>query len=494
MTDWSNFIKCQRGLLIAPAGHGKTTAIADCLLQCPDNSCQLVLTHTHAGIASLRTKFQKKNIPSSRYYLETITGFAQRYVLGFLGSSALPDETDKSYFSVAIEKCRTLLLSKSVQTIIKSSYGGVFVDEYQDCTIDQHEMVMELAHNLPLHILGDPLQGIFSFESKPLVDFDKDLNLFECFDILNYPWRWQSSNPELGKEILRIRQCLEKHAPVNLQNNSNIGIHVILLSENVQDNLRILANQLRSHDSESILVICPSYKELNHNGQFIFRGDLNDRIKIKQRVDFRNRYTIIDAIDSGEYYSCVRGIDTYIQQCTTKRRINKVAKLYDLLCNMHINKSELNKWIDRKNNKFKNRKKENATHANVLSHKFSSFESYPTLDGLQNIIKYVDSLPCIKHYHHDLYFQINRSFQVALANNISMYEAMKLIKGKIRHQGRKIQGRVIGTTLLTKGLEFDTVVVWNAHKFEDAKNFYVAISRACKKLILLTNNNVLQFG
>ena len=31
--DWTSFLNCERGLLIAPAGHGKTTAIADCLLQ-----------------------------------------------------------------------------------------------------------------------------------------------------------------------------------------------------------------------------------------------------------------------------------------------------------------------------------------------------------------------------------------------------------------------------------------------------------------------------
>ena len=74
-----------------------------------------------------------------------------------------------------------------------------------------------------------------------------------------------------------------------------------------------------------------------------------------------------------------------------------------------------------------------------------------------------------------------------------MFEAMKLTKSRMRHQGRKIHGRIIGTTLLTKGLEFDTVLVWNAHKFEDAKNFYVAISRARKKLILMTNNNIIQF-
>ena len=61
--DWTEFLACDRGLLIAPAGHGKTTAIADCLNLCPDDSCQLVLTHTHAGIASLKKKFKEKKVP-----------------------------------------------------------------------------------------------------------------------------------------------------------------------------------------------------------------------------------------------------------------------------------------------------------------------------------------------------------------------------------------------------------------------------------------------
>lgn len=81
--DWTSYLKCQRGLLIAPAGHGKTTAIADCIMQCPEESRYLILTHTHAGIASLRAKFNEKNIPQKKYQLDTITGFAQRYVLSF---------------------------------------------------------------------------------------------------------------------------------------------------------------------------------------------------------------------------------------------------------------------------------------------------------------------------------------------------------------------------------------------------------------------------
>lgn len=108
--DWTSFLNCERGLLIAPAGHGKTTAIADCLLQCPQNTCHLVLTHTHAGIASLRIKFKEKNVPANRYQLETITGFAQQYVLSFLGNSQLPQETDKEYFPRVVELCTSLNL------------------------------------------------------------------------------------------------------------------------------------------------------------------------------------------------------------------------------------------------------------------------------------------------------------------------------------------------------------------------------------------------
>ena len=49
----------------------------------------------------------------------------------------------------------------------------------------------------------------------------------------------------------------------------------------------------------------------------------------------------------------------------------------------------------------------------------------------------------------------------------------------------------MGTTLLTKGLEFDTVAVLDAHKFKNPENFYVAITRASKKLVIFKNNKIL---
>lgn len=59
--------------------------------------------------------------------------------------------------------------------------------------------------------------------------------------------------------------------------------------------------------------------------------------------------------------------------------------------------------------------------------------------------------------------------------------------------GRKIEGKCIGTTLLTKGLEFDTVIILYPERFEDKKNFYVAISRACKTLVFITSTNEIIF-
>lgn len=71
---------------------------------------------------------------------------------------------------------------------------------------------------------------------------------------------------------------------------------------------------------------------------------------------------------------------------------------------------------------------------------------------------------------------------------------MKEMRNVVRRGGRKIRGRCIGTTLLTKGLEFDTVIILDAHRFEDSKNFYVAISRACKNLVILSKEQTLHFA
>lgn len=493
MIDLTPFIECNHSLLIAPAGHGKTTAIADCIKLCPDDECQLILTHTHAGIASLKSKFLLKNIPSSKYKLETITGFAQRYVLSILGSSVLPDENDKTYFNRAVEICGSLLESKSIKQILKSSFGGVFVDEYQDCTIVQHNMVMKLAEILPMHILGDPLQGIFSFGDSRLVDFDSDLNHYVRYELLDYPWRWNETNPALGQYILSIRKDLENAREVHLINHQQDGFHVIKTPFDENQKYSLLREVLNDNQTDSLLIIYPSYHEMNRYGKSRLRGTLTDRIELKQRVDYANKFVVIDAIDSDEYYASAKFIDQYIENCRRSLKYKRVSGLYKILTKMHLNKTELKNWIDENKNTIRQRKKENAQVSESLLNCFQQFEKDLTYENLKALISFIAKLPAIKLYHRIFYQTILMCFDIARLNNTTLYESMKILKTRVRHQGRRIQGRCIGTTLLTKGLEFDTVILWDAHKFQDSKNFYVAISRACKNLIILSDTLSIKF-
>lgn len=492
MIDWKEFIKCNRNLLIAPAGHGKTTAITDCILQCPEGQCQLILTHTHAGIASLRNKFSRKNIPSSKYHIETITGFAQRYVLSYLGESALPPEDDKEYFDIAVNKCKELLQRKVVQMVVVSSYSGVFIDEYQDCTIDQHNMIKSLANNLPLHILGDPLQGIFSFNQTRLVDFKEHLSDFTKFELLTHPWRWAMTNPALGQSILNMRHSLENGNTICFKEQSKDGVSFHLIKDE-NEKYKCLA-KIINKNPQGLLIIYPSYTEYNKYGAIQLRGGLNDRISLKQRVDFANHISIIDAIDSNDYYALAKIIDQYLASCIKSKRTRHIAKFYDILCKMHIKVTELNKWIKRANNCVIKKKGESSCASQKLKEMFDAYDASPSLLMIQNIVSYIASLPNIKFYHKELLKTIKRCFKLAITNSISMFEAMKLLKARARHYGRRIDSNCIGTTLLTKGLEFETVVLWDAHKFSDEKHFYVAISRACKNLVLISETNTFKFS
>lgn len=84
-----------------------------------------------------------------------------------------------------------------------------------------------------------------------------------------------------------------------------------------------------------------------------------------------------------------------------------------------------------------------------------------------------------------------KALELAHAEENTVYESMKKNRDILRRVGRNIKGRCIGTTLLTKGLEFDVVIILNAHLFTSPKHLYVALTRASKKLIVISQNSTL---
>lgn len=67
----------------------------------------------------------------------------------------------------------------------------------------------------------------------------------------------------------------------------------------------------------------------------------------------------------------------------------------------------------------------------------------------------------------------------------TLTEAANLYQRDMRHTGRPIGHRkLIGTTLLVKGLEYDHAVILDADAL-DAKDLYVAMTRGSKSLTII---------
>jgi superfamily I DNA/RNA helicase len=160
-----------RGSVTAPAGCGKTQLIADTLSLHNGPKPILILTHTNAGAAALRTRLQRARVGSSVYRVATLDGFAMRLIGTFPLRSGhdpriLQIADPRNDYPVIRTSAWNLLRYGHISHVLRATYSRVIVDEYQDCGLVQHAMVDELAAVLPTAVLGDPMQAIFGFCRK----------------------------------------------------------------------------------------------------------------------------------------------------------------------------------------------------------------------------------------------------------------------------------------------------------------------------------------
>jgi hypothetical protein len=209
-------VKC--GSIVASAGCGKTEQIARATQVAAGR--RLILTHTHAGVDALRKRLQNLKVTSGKYRVETIAGWSLRYGASFPKRSELQNgkpRIDADWNSV-YEAAAKLVGTGAVTGVLTSSYSGVFVDEYQDCSNSQHEVVKAISAHLPVCIFGDPLQAIFDFKGQKPVNWGADVfPTFAKAGELSTPWRWNNAgNTALADWLTRARKILEKGGPLDL--------------------------------------------------------------------------------------------------------------------------------------------------------------------------------------------------------------------------------------------------------------------------------------
>jgi hypothetical protein len=97
-------------------------------------------------------------------------------------------------------------------------------------------------------------------------------------------------------------------------------------------------------------------------------------------------------------------------------------------------------------------------------------------------------------FRRELFGEMKRAAQEFSTDKYATFqEAAYAARAKTRLNGRKPEPRIISRTLLIKGLEFDHAIVLNADKLQDRENFYVAITRGCRSLTVLSEAPILRF-
>jgi DNA helicase-2/ATP-dependent DNA helicase PcrA len=457
------------GLVVAPAGYGKTHLIAEAVINYGQNQ-QLILTHTHAGVDSIKSKIRRLSPGAKNIHVETIDGFILRYVASYPKTSGWRGSFDDAVWD-DIRKCGINLFKKDfIKKVIKNTYAGLYVDEYQDCSQEQHAIVIEVMSVLPVRVLGDQLQGIFNFGHNQIVDWGKDVNgSFDVVGELATPWRWNNAgNPELGSWLSLIRQAIINNQSISL---SNLPACVSLVNATAQNDVIRECHAIlsRVRDDESIVIIG-------------IANQAGSTHSIASKL--RGRCGVVEPLESKDLRKIITEL---MDQCVYKRAIAllKVAGV----CFSGISESVLTQ-------EFKALKKKqlpNRRNSICLSDPLKNFIEKGDLKGMVGLVECFKLFPNSCLYRKELYYEILKILKESLRSGIPLNESLVKVRENTRRLGRRMPKKAIARTLLIKGLEFDHAVILNADSF-DQRNLYVALTRATKTVTIFSRSNTLLMG
>lgn len=453
---YRNLANTPAGYVIAPAGCGKTEAIVRTVKDYCSGK-QLILTHTHAGVGALKKRFKSNSVPNEKYHTETISGWAlgwvRRYptLSGYTGSLPVPENND---WIAIYNSAKNLLQLDFVRWVIKNSYSGIMVDEYQDCSIPMHNLISELKTLLPCRVLGDPLQGIFDFNGA-LVAWDEVQRTFTTqIGELTTPHRWINANNELlGRWLIDSREDFKSDRYPDFTNSP-------ITSESpdiARRNLRI--QELGRKMTGSVCIIGPKHNRFQP-------ALLTSLVNIGFKYAEPNELPVAN--------ECLAKIA--IPSATNGDEAFKFIEIAFAALNSHkdfikkILKGVTMRPTDPQ------RKKLYTTHPNGYTHKlFCDTLFFIQTIGIQ--CKNLESVTCLTEVLTE-HLESNMPIMEIFSRKI----AIRKLNGSQRPR------RCVGTTLLLKGLEFDhSIILFNEgdSAWRNKKDLYVAITRGAKSVRLI---------
>lgn len=463
-------LRSRRSFAVAAAGCGKTELLGQLVAE-RKSGRQLVLTHTHAGVAAIKRRLASMSVPHDKFHLDTIAGWCLRYgaaypeISGYrLDAEAEPDWA--AAYPGAERVCRTGLGKK----ILCGSYNGVLVDEYQDCSLKQHSLVRALAECLPCRAAGDPLQAVFDFREDPVVPW---ATIKSDFDVLNNtltePWRWrrEGRNVALGEWLVAARRQLQATGRVVIEEDAPIDWVPHNAAVDEAEAWAETCREVSASANETVVAILnwPSRcralaKRMGGRWPIVERFDDPDLLLLGKKLVNADGPTVVESLVdfvSDRMTAMGPALKTAVAAVKASRGVSRITKY--------------------------------RTHADRLSTLAGAPTPANALAWLEGVL---DQRGDWWLYRRECVFQLRDALRHCTGDDLAeLPDMIAAARTRARHRGRPTHRRTIGTPLLVKGLEFDHgVVLWEPDHFS-VQGLYVALTRASRSLRIVSNSRTL---
>jgi hypothetical protein len=455
----------------SPAGCGKTHLIATSLTRHSGSKPILVLTHTNAGVVALRGRLDRKGVPPRAYRLSTIDGWAMRLISTFPGRSAHdPDvlrleRPGTDYPEIRAAAAR-LLDAEHVSDILAASYDRIIVDEYQDCSIRQHNVIASAARVLPTCTLGDPLQSIFDFGIDELAAWDEDV--CSCFPLggeLATPWRWINAEAgELGSWLLHeVRRKLLSGEVIDLR-TAPAAVRWVELDGRQDHRRRLIAARAQPPGG---------------NGRVLIIGSSRSSESRHQIASQTPGAVTVEAVELRDLISFARSFDP-----TAPNGLERLAQFAQRIMT-NVGAADL---VRRVQSLLRGTARHPPTDVEQAA---LAFVRAPTYRAAVDVLVEIGKEAGVRTHRPTVFKACIKALQLCGGSGgLTFQDAAIRVREEYRTIGRTLPRRAVGSTLLLKGLEAEMAVVLEAGRL-DARNLYVAMTRGSKVLTICSESPVL---
>jgi hypothetical protein len=451
-----------RGTVTAPAGCGKTHLIANALSRHAGTKPILVLTHTNAGVAALRGRLERARVRSSAYRLATIDGWAMRLLTLFPQRAGhdpdiLTVTNARAHYPAIRAAACGLLAGQHINDILAATYDRLIVDEYQDCSVPQHEIVVYASAALRTCVLGDPLQAIFTF-AGPTANWEREVKAqFPDAGELNTPWRWINAGEEaFGRWLLAMRQVLIDNGSIDL-GATPANVQWVRLDGVNDHRLRVAAGSRQPPGSDGrVLIMADS---TNPTGQREFAGHIPggvvvENVDMRDLVVFGERFDLASPTIVEHVINFAGGVMINVGAPAMCQRIETLRT---------------------------GRARNPPTDAEAVALRFCEHPSYA---GAAELLEAINAQGGVRAHRPAI---LRGAYEVLNAcrgaQGVTPGAAAVTVRERSRLIGRPLARRTVGSTLLLKGLEAEVAVILNP-TLMDNRHLYVAMTRGAKQLIV----------